>query len=87
SMTRLFKCKKNVLKPYQNIPEISKFWDNIAEMQAEFWKAPERLFWICEKRAYSELPSKWKGSCTLSIIQPGFFLLPGPKGDDLGVPV
>ncbi|XP_063213582.1 endogenous retrovirus group 3 member 1 Env polyprotein-like [Chroicocephalus ridibundus] len=87
SMTRLFKCKKRVLNPYQNIPEISKFWENIAEMQTEFWKAPEGLFWICGKRAYSELPSKWKGSCTLGIIQPGFFLMPGPKGDDLGVPV
>ncbi|NXN40852.1 ENR1 protein, partial [Rhinoptilus africanus] len=87
SMTRLFKCKKPVQNPYQNIPEISKFWGNIAETQTEFWKAPEGLFWICGKRAYSELPSKWKCSCTLGIIQLGFFLLPGPKGDDLGVPV
>lgn len=43
------------------------------------------MFWICGKRAYSELPLLWKGSCTLGIIQPGFFLLPSQDGDDLGI--
>ncbi|NXW52816.1 ENR1 protein, partial [Nyctiprogne leucopyga] len=73
--------------PYKGLPEIAKYWDKIAETQEGFCRAPEGLFWICGKRAYSELPSNWRGSCTLGIIQPGFFLLPGSKGDNLGVPV
>lgn len=42
---------------------------------------------ICGKRAHTELLEKWKESCTLGIIQPGFFLLPAQEGDDLGVPL
>ncbi|NXL68921.1 ENR1 protein, partial [Chordeiles acutipennis] len=66
---------------------IAKYWDKIAETQEGFWRAPEGLFWICGKRVYSELPPNWRGSCTLGIIHPGFFLLPESEGDNLGVPV
>lgn len=50
-------------------------------------KAPDGLFWICGKRTYMELSKDWKGSCTLGILQPGFFLLPLQRGGELGVPV
>ncbi|RMC19765.1 hypothetical protein DUI87_03329 [Hirundo rustica rustica] len=40
------------------------------------WKAPSGIYWICGKKAYSELPRKWKGSCTLGMIRPSFFTLP-----------
>ncbi|NWV13647.1 ENR1 protein, partial [Ptilonorhynchus violaceus] len=83
----LFLCKDTGKNPYFGIPEVSKFWENIKHQGDDYWKAPDGLFWICGKRAYPKLPPRWKGSCTLGIIQPGFFLLPGKDGDDLGVPV
>ncbi|XP_063253201.1 endogenous retrovirus group 3 member 1 Env polyprotein-like isoform X1 [Prinia subflava] len=84
---RLFQCNDTGKNPYVGIPEISKFWENMDEQKLDYWKAPDGLFWICGKRAYPKLPPKWKGSCTLGVIQPGFFLLPGPEGDHLGIPV
>ncbi|NWV77545.1 ENR1 protein, partial [Dasyornis broadbenti] len=86
--TELFQCKNTSKNPYFGFPEISKFWENINQQDNDGWKAPDGLFWICEKRPYPKLPPhRWKGSCTLGIIQPVLFLLPGPDGDELGVPV
>ncbi|NWI48512.1 ENR1 protein, partial [Picathartes gymnocephalus] len=85
--TELFQCKNIGKNPYFEIPEISKFWENINQQDNDYWKTPDGLFWICGKRAYPKLPPRWRGSCTLGIIQPGFFLLPGQDGDELGVPV
>ncbi|NXO28135.1 ENR1 protein, partial [Cisticola juncidis] len=84
---RLFQCNDTGKNPYVGIPEISKFWDNMDEQKLDYWKAPDGLFWICGKKAYPKLPLKWKGSCTPGVIQLGFFLLPGPEGDHLGIPV
>ncbi|NXO71627.1 ENR1 protein, partial [Phainopepla nitens] len=69
----LFQCNDTGWDPCYGIPEIFKFWENINQKKNYYWKAPDGLFWICGKRAYPELPSQWKGSCTLRIIQPGFF--------------
>ncbi|NXW48532.1 ENR1 protein, partial [Nyctiprogne leucopyga] len=71
-ITKFFWCNGTAANPYKGLPEIAKYWDKITETQEGFWRAPEGLFWICGKRAYSELPSNWRGSCTLGIIQPGF---------------
>ncbi|NXA86877.1 ENR1 protein, partial [Melanocharis versteri] len=84
---KLFQCNDTGKNPYFGIPEISKFWENINQQAKDYWKAPDGLFWICGKRAYPKLPPRWKGSCTLGIIQPGFFLLSKPDGNQLGVPV
>ncbi|NWX66731.1 ENR1 protein, partial [Promerops cafer] len=84
---KLFWCNDPGKNPYYGIPEISKFWENINNQRKEYWKAPDGLFRICGKRAYPKLPPLWKGSYTLGIIQPGFFLLPNQDGDDLGIPV
>ncbi|KAJ7427444.1 hypothetical protein WISP_07072 [Willisornis vidua] len=83
----LFKCKGRSITPFSGIREISKYWEGIWRTDQGFWKAPEGLFWICGRRAYTELPNRWAGSCTIGIIQPGFFLLPLEKGNELGVPV
>lgn len=80
-------CKDAGKNPYFNVPEISKFLKKINQQGTDYWKAPDGLLWICGRRAYPKLPPQWKRSCTLGIIQPGFFLLPGPDGDNLGVPV
>lgn len=45
------------------------------------------MFRICRNKAYPTLPPRWRGSCTLGIMQPGFFLFPREKGDNLGVPI
>lgn len=37
------------------------------------------------KRAYTQLPTRWKGSCIIGLIQLGFFLLPNQEGEKLGV--
>ena len=73
--------------PFYHIPEISKHWDNFALSNPEHWRAPDRLFWICAKRAYTQLPAQWKESCTIQIIQLEFFLLPKQEGEKLWVPL
>ncbi|NWV61777.1 ENR1 protein, partial [Malurus elegans] len=83
----IFQYKTAGKNPYPGIPEISKFWENINQQDNDYWKAPDSLFWICGKKAYPKLPPQWKGSCTLGIIQPRFFLLPEQDGDELGIPV
>jgi len=37
-------------------------------------------FWNCGRRAYSAFPSRCGGTCTIRIIQSGFFLLPNIRG-------
>ncbi|NXC31999.1 ENR1 protein, partial [Campylorhamphus procurvoides] len=83
----LYKCVKQEMNPFSRKREILKFWEGINAASKEFWKAPDRLFWICGEKAYIILPGGWKGCCTLGIIQPGFFLLPLESGDELGIPV
>ncbi|NXC33106.1 ENR1 protein, partial [Campylorhamphus procurvoides] len=83
----LYRCKGTKVNPFSGIREISKFWENIDNTFKEFWKVPDGIFWICGKRAYTLLPERWAGCCTLGLIQPGFFLLPLEKGDELGVPL
>ncbi|NXM32030.1 ENR1 protein, partial [Oxyruncus cristatus] len=84
---KLYKCVKQKKIPFSGIREISKFWENINNTSKEFWKPPDGLFGICGTKAYTILPGKWKGCCTLGIIQPGFFLVPLESGDELGIPV
>ncbi|NXM32784.1 ENR1 protein, partial [Oxyruncus cristatus] len=84
---KLYKCNKTKMNPFSGIKKISKFWKNIDSTSKDFWKAPNGLFWICGKRAYTTLPENWRGCCTLGIILPGFFLLPSESGDELGVPL
>ncbi|NXA15371.1 ENR1 protein, partial [Sapayoa aenigma] len=85
--SRLFLCNNRKSNPYSGLPEIPKFWDHIEYTSKDYWRTPDGIFWICRKRAYPKLPEKWKGSCTLGITQPGFFLLPTQEGDELRVPV
>ncbi|NXK21049.1 ENR1 protein, partial [Arenaria interpres] len=73
--------------PFKGSPGILQFWENLENTFKNYWKAPAGVFWICGRRAYSKLPTSWKGSCTLGIFQPGFSLLPPEKGDGLGIPV
>ncbi|NXS38705.1 ENR1 protein, partial [Pomatostomus ruficeps] len=68
--------------PYASIDALKEFWDNPGKKDS-MWKAPDELFWICGKRAYSKLPKNWKGTCTIGLIQPAFFLLPREKGAKL----
>ncbi|NXA87398.1 ENR1 protein, partial [Melanocharis versteri] len=83
--TGMFNCSgKN---PFQGMPELLKFGKKLADFSKCGWKAPGGLFQICGQKAYSKLPSLCKGSCTLGIIEPRFFLLPLEKGDKLGVPL
>ncbi|NXS15530.1 ENR1 protein, partial [Mystacornis crossleyi] len=82
---KLYLCYAPGKTPYADTPMISKFWKNINNQEPQFWEAPNRLFWICSDKAYSVLPPRWKGSCTLGVIQPGFFLFPKPEGGELGV--
>ncbi|XP_068873801.1 endogenous retrovirus group 3 member 1 Env polyprotein-like [Aphelocoma coerulescens] len=71
--------------PYSVLPQISKYWITAASIQPHFWEAPQDLYWICGNRAYSNLPPRWKGSCTLGAIQPNFFLLAENAGAHLGI--
>lgn len=85
---KLYLCYEPGKNPYSEIPTISKFWKKVNSRREKYWEAPDGLFWICGKKAsYPKLPPLWKRSCTLGIIQPGFFLLPGQEGDELGIPL
>ncbi|NXF92402.1 ENR1 protein, partial [Eubucco bourcierii] len=66
--------------------KVGSYWKNPENITIE-WRAPDGLFWICGKRAYYSLPKRWKGTCTLGVIQPAFFLLPKNKGNILGIPL
>ncbi|NXX20363.1 ENR1 protein, partial [Podargus strigoides] len=72
--------------PFEGVTDLKSFWDSPGQDKTQ-WKAPDGLFWICGKRAYNELRKKWKGTCTIGMIQPAFFLLPKEKGVQLGVPL
>ncbi|RMB89521.1 hypothetical protein DUI87_34095 [Hirundo rustica rustica] len=72
--------------PYYSLTELVEFWDKPENINIK-WKAPSGIYWICGKRAYSELPQKWKGSCTLGMIRPSFFTLPRTGSNLLGAPL
>ncbi|NXN22894.1 ENR1 protein, partial [Nycticryphes semicollaris] len=85
NQTQCWKNQTNA-NPFEEIEDLGSFWRN-PEKTNSSWKSPDGLFWICGKRAYNELPKKWRGSCTIGIIQPAFFLLPKIKGNQLGIPL
>jgi hypothetical protein len=55
------------VNPFQGIPEIGKCWNNLTNTDPEWWRGVYGLFWVCGKRAYTELPRTWKGSCTIGV--------------------
>ncbi|NXU00800.1 ENR1 protein, partial [Buphagus erythrorhynchus] len=69
--------------PYQSLGNLKDFWER-PESTDFRWKAPSGIYWICGKMAYSELPCKWKCSCTLGMIRPSFFTLPRSESNLLG---
>ncbi|NXS32266.1 ENR1 protein, partial [Pomatostomus ruficeps] len=82
---KLFECVTRKPNPFQTVPHIAKFWDEIDNIGEGFWKAPNGLYWICGKKAYATLPRLWSGTCTLGVIRPSFFLLPLDSEQNLGV--
>ncbi|NWI00447.1 ENR1 protein, partial [Tichodroma muraria] len=81
--TELYWCNKSDANPFQEIENLRKYWEDPANKIVD-WDAPEGLFWICGKTAYSKLPKDWRGTCTIGIIQPGFFLLSREQRKVLG---
>lgn len=67
--------KGSGVKPYQSLEELREYWREPGKTNIR-WKTPDEIYCICRKKAYSELPPKWKGSCTLGMIRPVFFTLP-----------
>ncbi|NWU18603.1 ENR1 protein, partial [Cephalopterus ornatus] len=85
--TQSWWCNKtNSRNPFEGIEELKIYCDQASSTSLN-WVAPEGQFWICGKRAYTQLPKDWRGVCTLGIIQPGFFLLPLEKGTNQSVPL
>lgn len=82
---QLYQCWEAKSQPYTVFPQISKYWTSVLNIQSNFWEAPSELFWISGKKAYSKLPPRWHGSCTLGAIQPGFFVLPEEARQNLGI--
>ncbi|XP_058691345.1 endogenous retrovirus group 3 member 1 Env polyprotein-like [Poecile atricapillus] len=78
--------KNSGANPFHALEGLKKYWDDPAKTNIG-WKAPDGIYWICGKKAYSELPRKWKGSCTLGIIRPFFFTLPRTESKLLGAPL
>uniref|UniRef100_A0A8C7E2U7 ENR1 protein n=1 Tax=Naja naja TaxID=35670 RepID=A0A8C7E2U7_NAJNA len=79
---------ENNTKPEKELEKITEmFFLNDPEDNTFEWKAPDGLYWICGKFAYSKLRKGWYGSCVLGAIRPSFFLLPLKQRQVLGVPV
>ncbi|RMC05500.1 hypothetical protein DUI87_18693 [Hirundo rustica rustica] len=72
--------------PCQSSGNLKDFWE-MPESTEIKWKAPSGIYWICGKKAYSELPHRWKRSCTLGMIRPSFFMLPRSESNLLGAPL
>ncbi|NWR52906.1 ENR1 protein, partial [Regulus satrapa] len=81
-------CWKNKTKAnsFEEITDLKEYWENPRKVDTQ-WKAPDGLFWTCGGKAYNKLGKKLKGTCTIGIIQPAFFLLPGNKGSYLDRPL
>ncbi|NWW39996.1 ENR1 protein, partial [Panurus biarmicus] len=82
----LFWCNGNVENLFQEVENLKKFWEDLPNTTINR-DVPEGMFWVCGKQAYSKLPRDWRGTCTIGIIQPGFFLLPKPQNKILGKPL
>lgn len=60
-----------------------KAWDEVdADIE---WRAPDGLYWIYGRTAYSVLPLNWSGSYELGSICPSFFLLSLTRGEHLRI--
>uniref|UniRef100_A0ABM5FV82 Endogenous retrovirus group 3 member 1 Env polyprotein n=1 Tax=Pogona vitticeps TaxID=103695 RepID=A0ABM5FV82_9SAUR len=69
--------------PWMNLTrEVSNLWHN-GNMKNEVM-APNGLYWICGKVAYSYLLINWTGTCFLGHLKPFFFMIPLDKGATLG---
>ncbi|NWQ80524.1 ENR1 protein, partial [Columbina picui] len=83
-------CWKNEsnANPFEEIGDLKRYWQKPGSVDIdEPWKAPYGLVWICGNRAYNKLIPSWRGSCTIGIIQPAFFLLAKEEGSYLGRPL
>uniref|UniRef100_A0A8C0VC15 Uncharacterized protein n=1 Tax=Cyanistes caeruleus TaxID=156563 RepID=A0A8C0VC15_CYACU len=78
--------KQDGANPFHAFLGLREYWEDPAKLNRD-WKAPDGIYWICGKKAYSELPKNWKGSCTLGIIRPFFFTLPKDESRSLGAPL
>lgn len=77
--------KGSGVNPYQSLEELGGYWNEPEKTKIKL-KAPNGIYWICGEKAYSELPQKWKGSCTLEVIRPVSFILPRSESSLLGAP-
>ncbi|NXR23673.1 ENR1 protein, partial [Cinclus mexicanus] len=73
------KGKNQPPTPYEEVKSVIIYWQKPESVKLS-WKTPNRIFWIRGKRAFNILPKRWRGTCTLGIIQPVIFTL--PKGKD-----
>ena len=71
--------------PFLAIPGISPHWKPLLH-KPRLIATLRGTFWNCGRRAYSGLPCRYGRTCTIGIIQSGFFLLPTP-GDMLVFPI
>ncbi|TRZ05990.1 hypothetical protein HGM15179_020303 [Zosterops borbonicus] len=78
--------KSSGANPYQSLENLRDYWKDPVNVNIR-WKTPGGIYWICGKKAYSELPRRWKGSCTLGMIRPFFFTLPRSESGLLGAPL
>ncbi|NWY76964.1 ENR1 protein, partial [Erithacus rubecula] len=82
--TGLYWSKGSGANPYPSLGELSTYWAEPENTEIT-WKAPDGIYWVCGKKAYSKLPQN--GSCTLGMIQSVFFTLPRSESSLLGAPL
>lgn len=73
--------KGTVPGPRHAAPAVSAFCEGLDAT------SPSGVFWVCGKRACTQLPTNRKGSHTVGHMQPGFFLLPDQGENELAVPL
>ncbi|NXU44508.1 ENR1 protein, partial [Drymodes brunneopygia] len=85
----LFWCNasnNDLISPFAGMAELHNYWSHSNSVNI-LWDAPDGLFWICGRKAYTKLLKDWRGICTIGTIQPGYFLLPKTVGKHLDIPV
>ena len=67
------------INPFLAIPGISPHWKPLLH-KPRLIATLRGTFWNCGRRAYSGLPCRYGRTCTIGIIQSGFFLLSNTRG-------
>ncbi|NWV49558.1 ENR1 protein, partial [Daphoenositta chrysoptera] len=72
--------------PFQSLENLRQYWQELENLRVT-WKAPNGIYWICGRKAYSEFPRKWMGFMHCRHDSTIIFSLPKSESNLLGAPL